>query len=294
MGKLQSAQESRPSNPLRAATSVPAWVPYWCSCGSTTMRKTSGLVSVLLLLCPSPTAGRTDDLGTENKISCPVSYMPYDSSCCKFLTSTTALSWLEAQLACAKDGGSLATIRSAEENHFVTVLPSEGSWSNAWIGAQCNGGDWKWAADGLKLEDSYTNFDITTPSTGCQAGSCLVHGGSSFGSTWKMVPCQDAQTGLICQHPLPPEPSPPPTSKPTTPPGLTTGIAVGSVGAAAFLLFVCVRRGRRQPGRKMQVRGGLGSVRLLKTAPSSPARMELRGLGPPAHVTESPGHSSSL
>jgi hypothetical protein len=257
--------------------------------------------------------------------SCLLNYTYYAQlpSCWRFVVPTSPLTWSNAQQLCAQDGGSLATIHTAAQNHFLTVLSNEGTWTNAWIGAKCDSGDWKWG-DGSLLVDSHAKFDITTPSTGCQIGSCLVHSRGSFGSTWKMLPCGDGQTSLICQHPFP---TPPPTASPPTPaitppptPGRTkskshastAGIVAGTVLScvgAMWVLFVCMKRRRRRQrgggggmvGRKLRkstrtgrpkIQGGLGSVRLLtagsSSGPSSPAKMELRGLGASAAIPSSP------
>merc|ERR1711915_604099 len=110
------------------------------------------------------TVATTPTITTTTTTLCEVgcgSWTQVGETC--FQVFTDKLKWNAAQAACEDFGGSLASIKSAEEKNAVKELAGG---SGTWLG----GNDkekhkkWVWKADGKKVKD-YTKWDKNKPTT---------------------------------------------------------------------------------------------------------------------------------
>ena len=120
-----------------------------------------------------------------------------------------ALSWSDANAACAANGMQLATVRSAEENE---LLVHEAAGQTVWIGGTDSAIDdtWLWP-NGQVLK--YYNWAPGEPNNSGGDEHCLqvYEGQSNNGGQWNDNQCS-RQIYYVCQTPPPP---PPPTPLPT-------------------------------------------------------------------------------
>jgi len=105
---------------------------------------------------------------------------------------------MEGQIACRTDGGTLASIASAQENDRLSEELKDYPRLNAWIGLSASGGSYSWN-DGSVY--NYSNFDSGFPNEA--RGSCVAMSGTpgtSFGK-WQNVDCA-ATTGqaFFCRN----------------------------------------------------------------------------------------------
>lgn len=91
----------------------------------------------------------------------PLSTMTFGNS--KYLLFDAGISWQEAHVYCANNGGHLATISSRQEDEAITELLHQGSKPWYYLGGYNSGSDWVWV-DGTSVpySGSYANWsDIT-------------------------------------------------------------------------------------------------------------------------------------
>ncbi|KAI8502677.1 hypothetical protein Bbelb_193790 [Branchiostoma belcheri] len=96
--------------------------------------------------------------GQNCQQGCPADWSKYNNHCYKLMTDKVG--WYEAKKRCAKHGASLASVKDADENNFITGLilnAPVGDIPSVWLGLNKNkqSGRWKWT-DGSRV--GYNNW----------------------------------------------------------------------------------------------------------------------------------------
>jgi len=103
-----------------------------------------------------------------------------------------ATTWEQAQVQCVANGGSLASINSAEEGDAVAVMFPGGRGFSLWIGFndRAQEGAWAWT-DGSAV--AYTNWQSGEPNSNNGAEDCLeLRGNQLSGLSWNDLSCTEA------------------------------------------------------------------------------------------------------
>ncbi|XP_071955377.1 echinoidin-like [Antedon mediterranea] len=140
---------------------------------------------------------------------CPTFWVSYEGNCYRIFADR--LTWSEAEIKCknytARSAiGHLVSIRSQEENEFVSVLwnsatdglVTRGSLATYWIGltnTESNG--WLWSDN--NEEANYTNWDVNQPDNYGGFQNCAtVWNRDGLQTKWDDTSCYDQQ-GYVCK-----------------------------------------------------------------------------------------------
>ncbi|XP_061186317.1 perlucin-like protein [Saccostrea echinata] len=117
------------------------------------------------------------------KPRCPDGWEMFDSSCYYF--GVVPKAWQDAEVACERLGGHLATVHSSEEEQFILdyVLRErkalvDMSHGYTWLGGHdfLQEGNWMWITDEVF---NYTNWRVTNPASN-QAEDCMDLSGGGW------------------------------------------------------------------------------------------------------------------
>ncbi|XP_062868150.1 macrophage mannose receptor 1 [Trichomycterus rosablanca] len=138
---------------------------------------------------------------------CPSGYTTWYKNCYKLVESPKP--WEEAQAACVKEGGNLASVDMSYEQAFITGVVQQGK-TEAWIGLRRKGdsGSYQWS-DGWPI--FYTHWGPGEPSNHADEGCVSMHGRSHFiQGTWNDTDCKVAKPYIckISHESIPPTPPP--------------------------------------------------------------------------------------
>uniref|UniRef100_A0A9J8DJE6 C-type lectin domain-containing protein n=1 Tax=Cyprinus carpio carpio TaxID=630221 RepID=A0A9J8DJE6_CYPCA len=135
---------------------------------------------------------------------CSSGYITWYSSCYKLVSEPKT--WEEAQQACVKEGGNLASVDMSYDQAFISAAVQQGK-TDAWIGLRRLAGSdsYKWSDDGWGWTDltslGFTNWAPGEPNEAFHDGdvgkeNCveMYHDG-----TWNDNNCVQKR-GFVCRH----------------------------------------------------------------------------------------------
>ncbi|XP_039674645.1 galactose-specific lectin nattectin-like [Perca fluviatilis] len=144
-----------------------------------------------LLLCLS-----SGLLAAYGQACCPNGWTPFGSRCFAFYIQTKT--WIDAETFCQTAGGTLASIRSAEEHAFIKdfIFQVTGTHRASWIGGfdAVKEGWWMWT-DGSKF--NYKSWNAGEPNSG-GVENCLT---MNWGVNWNDWVCTN-QAAFVCSKNL--------------------------------------------------------------------------------------------
>ncbi|MEQ2266141.1 hypothetical protein XENORESO_019167, partial [Xenotaenia resolanae] len=142
-------------------------------------------------------ASPTEGLGTG---FCSSTWIPYNGHC--FHLSPTKKSWSDAQLACRKEGGDLASIRNMEDQSFVISQLGYAPTDELWIGLndKKTEGLFDWT-DHTTV--TFTSWEFGRPAVATDQDCVLIRGESG---NWAERDCKEKH-GFICKKTSASEPS---------------------------------------------------------------------------------------
>jgi hypothetical protein len=152
--------------------------------------------------------GSTSALNPDVKplSNCSVGFT-YGAGKCWFVTAHNqpVLNWSTARNFCASKNAHLAEIYSPAQNKFVLDYVG-GFCAIAWMGADCQGGEYYWRTTGQKVSDGWPNFAKPSDAK-CMDGSALAFTGKcNWGYDGRWVPVNASsqlRTYLCSNHPSP-------------------------------------------------------------------------------------------
>ncbi|OQV23365.1 putative Macrophage mannose receptor 1 [Hypsibius exemplaris] len=174
---------------------------------------------------------------------CPVGFPDKGIDFCYRIVHTAAtasaecakVTWSEAKDICARAGGSVLTIRTAEDQKIIEQY-LERSTSALWLGLYeevdplTNRGTWKWLDDTVSYQGSYQNWEEGEPNVltaGYTRESCVE---IKTNGKWNNVQCVHGATrGYICEKLKIPSTGPTGGPAPTVLPGRPTSASEGPI-----------------------------------------------------------------
>ncbi|XP_067232917.1 C-type mannose receptor 2-like [Chanodichthys erythropterus] len=126
---------------------------------------------------------------------CPSGYITWYSNCYKLISEPKT--WEEAQQACVKEGGNLASVDMSYDQAFISGAVQEGK-TDAWIGLRRlpDSDSYKWS-DGWPV--FFTHWGPGEPTNHKGEGCVSMHAPSHFiQGTWNDTACDDAKP-YICK-----------------------------------------------------------------------------------------------
>ena len=136
---------------------------------------------------------------------CPENWVSYNDSCYQFnLGSSQQLSWSAAKNACSATGGSssLVTIKSKEEQDFITKQVQAFTKSEVWIGLSDIGSEttFKWD-DGSSLTDTkFSMWANVKPTENKEDKDCVLMIGSRIDGAWSVQSCTLKRNFICIRH----------------------------------------------------------------------------------------------
>ncbi|RVE65935.1 hypothetical protein OJAV_G00121150 [Oryzias javanicus] len=139
------------------------------------------------------------------KSPCPDGYISWYQNCYKLVEEPAI--WSDAQDACKKQGGNLASIDMSYDQAFVAGVVLQGK-ADAWIGLRrMVDGSYSWS-DGWPV--FFTQWGPGEPTNHRQEGCVSMHASKWFHGTWNDTKCDQAKPYIckISSEKPPPTPSP--------------------------------------------------------------------------------------
>uniref|UniRef100_A0A3B3D4D4 C-type lectin domain-containing protein n=1 Tax=Oryzias melastigma TaxID=30732 RepID=A0A3B3D4D4_ORYME len=135
-------------------------------------------------------------------IPCPDGYISWYQNCYKLVEELAI--WSDAQDACKKEGGNLASIDMSYDQAFVAGVVLQGK-ADAWIGLRrMVDGSYSWS-DGWPV--FFTEWGPGEPTNHRQEGCVSMHASKWFHGTWNDTKCDQAKP-YICKISSAPPPAP--------------------------------------------------------------------------------------
>merc|ERR1712156_831221 len=134
--------------------------------------------------------------------SCSGSYTYQNGEFCYAFVSE-AKTWFDAQTVCKAIGGSLAEIKTEEQNFFVEGILYEHQGLSVWLGASdlVEEGKWYWATSDIPLSEGFTYWTPGQPDNAANGKeNCLEFWDSH--RRWNDRTC-DTKQAFVCQKPVP-------------------------------------------------------------------------------------------
>jgi hypothetical protein len=116
-------------------------------------------------------------------------------------STTHEANWSTARNDCSSKKAHLAQFHSQLENDFAFNYVLGGSYMTiAWIGAQCQGGQYHWNTTGRNVTDGWTNFEDPSLAN-CTDGTALVVSGHTSGKSAALNWSEPLRTWLCSYQP---------------------------------------------------------------------------------------------